>query len=69
MKEESKVTYKTKFKKWCIENRMRAADVAKVLECSPKSIYAYMQGYRLPSRKTERLMREKLGIDTKEIFE
>ena len=61
--------YKTKFKEWCVNNRMRAVDIAEKLECSPKAVYAYMQGYRLPSRKMERAMKEKLGIDTKEIFD
>lgn len=65
----SEITYKTAFKKWCIENRMRAGDIAQVLGCSVKTIYAYMQGSRLPSRRMERLMKEKLDIDTKEIFE
>lgn len=59
----------TKFKRWCIDNRMRAADIAEAIGCSPKTIYAYMQGSRLPSRRMERLMREKLGIETKEIFD
>lgn len=61
--------HKTKFKAWCVENRMKASDVANQLGCSQKAVYAYMQGYRLPSRKTERAMKEKLGIDTKEIFD
>ena len=67
-KNESKKS-NTRFKKWCIENRMKAADVAEKLGCSRKTVYAYMQGSRLPSRKTERLMKERLDIDTSEIFE
>ena len=61
--------YKTRFKKWCVENRMRAADIADAIGCSPKTVYAYMQGSRLPSRKMERLMKERLDINTNEIFE
>lgn len=64
----SEPTYKTEFKKWCVENKMRASDVAKAVGCSRKTIYAYMQGSRLPSRRTERLMKEKLDINTHEIF-
>ena len=67
--EENNVVFKTKFKAWCVDNRMRATDVAEALGCSVKTIYAYMQGYRLPSRKMERAMKEKLGINTKEIFD
>lgn len=66
---ENNVVCKTKFKRWCIENRMRASDVAEILGCSVKAVYSYMQGSRLPSRKIERLMRERLGIDTRDFFE
>ena len=62
-------TYKTKFKQWCIENRFRAADIANELGCSVKTIYAYMQGYRLPSRKMMKEMERKFEINTKEIFD
>ena len=65
---EAKVEYKTQFKRWCIENRMRAADVAEELGCSVKTVHAYMQGSRLPSRKMERRMEEKLKIDTRQMF-
>ena len=61
-------TCKTPFKKWCIDNHLRGADVAKELGCSVKSVYAYMQGYRLPSRRTMRAMEEKFGINTRDIF-
>lgn len=66
--EEEKV-YKTKFKQYCVENHLRAADVADEVGCSVKSIYAYMQGYRLPNRRTMKVMERKLGIDTREIFD
>lgn len=60
--------YKTKFKKWCVENRLSARTVANEIGCSRKSVYSYMQGDRYPSRKIMRRMEEKLGIDTRQMF-
>lgn len=62
------ITYKTKFKKWCTENSYSAGTIAKELGCSKKAVYSYMQGLRYPSRKILRLMEERLGIDTREMF-
>lgn len=69
MSGEKEMLYKTSFKQWCVENHMPAATIAKELECSVKTVYAYMQGYRYPSRKMLRAMEEKLGIDTRRMFD
>lgn len=68
MSQETAVQYKTEFKRWAVENHMRAADIAKAVGISSKSVYAYLQGWRLPSRSTMRKMEEALGINTREIF-
>ena len=68
MSSKAEVLYKTEFKRWAVENHMRASDIAKAVGISTKSVYAYLQGWRLPSRNTMRKMEEALGINTRDIF-
>ena len=63
------VVYKTKFKRWVVENRYTAKQLGSMIGCSPKSIYAYMQGARLPNRATMKKMEQALGIDTRDMFD
>lgn len=57
--------YKTPFKEWCVINRFRAEDIASEIGCSKKAVYAWLQGYRKPSRDMMIAMEQKLGIDRK----
>lgn len=60
--------YKTKFRAWCAEHNLTAADVAQILGISKQAVDSYFQGRRLPSRRTMKLMEERLGIDTRRMF-
>lgn len=51
-----------KFKVWCIENGYTIKKVAEVTGLSCSSVSAYWQNIRQPSRKTEKMLKEKLGI-------
>ena len=51
-----------KFKLWCIANGYTAKKVSELTGISTQSIYAYYQGARVPNRKTEAILKEKLGI-------
>lgn len=57
-----------KFQQHCIENGLTAGMVAEILGISKFTVYSYYRGERLPSRKTCKLMEEKLGVDANEIF-
>ena len=51
-----------KFKLWCIANGYGAKEVAEITGLSKQTIYFYWQGERAPSRATEKMLKEKLGI-------
>lgn len=51
-----------KFKKWCAENGYTAQKIEELTGISRKSIFAYYQGTRAPTRKNEAILREKLGM-------
>lgn len=57
--------FKTPFKEWCVNNRFIAEDIASEIGCSKKAVYAWLQGYRKPSRDMMIAMEQKLGIDRK----
>lgn len=51
-----------KFKLWCIANGYTARKIEEITGIGYKNIYAYWQGNRLPTRKNEKILKEKLGI-------
>ena len=51
-----------KFKLWCIANGYTARKIEELTGVSHKNIWQYWQGTRTPSRKTENILKEKLGI-------
>lgn len=57
-----------KFQQYCIENNLTAGKVATECGISKSAVYSYYSGERLPSRKTMKVMEEKLGINAKEMF-
>lgn len=59
----------TKFKVKCIERKLTARKVAELTGISVRTVHAYFQGTRSPSAPTRRLLREKLNIETKELFD
>ena len=51
-----------KFKLWCIANGYTARKVEELTGISRKSIWAYWQGTRTPTRSAEAKLKEVLGI-------
>ena len=41
---------KTKFREWAKANNLTAAQIAERIGCSPRTVYAYFVGERLPNR-------------------
>ena len=58
-----------KFQRWCMEHSYTAHSIAEKIGISPYTVYSYFAGERLPSRRTMKLMEEKLGIDARKLFE
>lgn len=59
---------KTKFRAWCNDQGLTSKAVAEILGISKQAVDSYFQGRRKPSRRTMKLMEEKLGIDTRRMF-
>jgi transcriptional regulator with XRE-family HTH domain len=51
-----------RFKIWCIEHGYIAKEIEALTGVSRSNIWSYWQGTRKPSRKTENILKEKLGI-------
>lgn len=64
-----KLSSGTKFREKCLKENLTARDVAKKTGLSIHTIHAYFQGTRSPSAPTRKLFREKLNIETKDIFD
>lgn len=56
------------FQKWCLEHGYTAEQVGNLIGRSKHTVYHYFSGERSPSKKTIRLMVEKLGIDPKMFY-
>lgn len=59
---------KTKFKIYCEDHGYTARYIAETVGISRFTVLAYMQGVRFPSRKTLKLMNERLEDFDYEIF-
>lgn len=59
---------KTKFREWAKANNLTAAQIAERIGCSPRTVYAYFVGERLPNRSTEKRIEAEFGIDTRRMF-
>ena len=59
----------TEFKKYCVEHKLTAPLIEEKTGIKKKTIYSYFNGSRSPSLATRKILREKLGINTSEIFE
>lgn len=51
-----------KFKLWCIENRYTAKKIEEITGISRKTIWAYWQGQRKPTRAKEAKLKEMLNM-------
>ena len=51
-----------KFKLWCIANGYTAKKIEAITGISCKSIWAYWQGIRTPTRAREEKLKEMLGM-------
>lgn len=60
--------YKTEFKRWCVENRYSAVDIAEATGIAVYTIYAYMEGRRYPKRENLKRLAETFGFDARDIF-
>ena len=58
----------TAFQRYCIENGYTASMIAEKLGISKYTVYSYFRHERLPSRKTMKVMEEKLGINPHKMF-
>ena len=65
-----KISKMTPFRVACLEKGYETKEeIAKVLDVTPRTAYAYMIGERTPSAKTMRSIKEKMGIDPFELFD
>lgn len=63
------MTAAEKFKQACRENGYTARRVADVTGLSLSTVHSYFQGVRYPSRRTKRILIERLeGIEIEKIF-
>ena len=60
---------KTKFRVECQNRNLTAREVSEKTGISIHTVHAYFQGKRTPSAPTRKLIREKLNIETKELFD
>lgn len=60
---------RTKFKTWCKEQGLTAAEVADILKINISTVYKYWQGISKPTREVETRMVEIFHIDTKSMFD
>lgn len=51
-----------RFKKWCRDNGYTARAIEELTGISYRTIWAYYQGTRAPTRKNEAKLKEKLGM-------
>lgn len=51
-----------RFKEWCTANGYTAKKIAELTGISFRTIWAYYQGVRTPTRKNEAVLKEKLGL-------
>lgn len=51
-----------KFKLWCIENGYTAKKIEELTGISRRTIWAYFQGHRVPTRANERKLKEILKM-------
>lgn len=51
-----------KFKLWCIANGYTAKKIEEITGISRKTIWAYFQGQRTPTRVNEKKMKELLNM-------
>lgn len=59
----------TKFKKECIRRNLTAREVSAKTGIPKRTIHSYFDGSRYPSRTNLKTLREKLQIDTAELFD
>lgn len=59
----------TKFKQFCQRNEYSAEYLSYVLGVSKRTIYSYMQGSRVPSRKICKRIDTILKVDSNQLFD
>lgn len=60
---------RTKFREKCIEKNLTAREISEKTGISIHTINSYFQGRRNPTAPTRKILREKLNIETKDIFD
>lgn len=69
MRKTNHVKKVTPFRAACLEKGYETKEeVAKVLDITPRTAYAYLIGERTPSKKAMKRIKEKMGIDPFELF-
>ena len=59
----------TEFKKWCVDNCLTARMIEEKTGIKRRTIQTYFNGSRSPSKPTRKVLREKLGVDTRLFFD
>ena len=59
----------TAFKKWCVENCLTARMIEERTGIKRRTIQTYFNGSRSPSKPTRKILREKLGEETRHLFD
>lgn len=58
----------TEFKKWCVKNGYTSRMISEKTGITARSILAYMQGVRYPSRQAMKKLEEVYEVDTRKLF-
>lgn len=70
MRKTNHVKKVTPFRAVCLEKGYATKEeIAKLLDITPRTAYAYLIGERTPSKKAMRRIKEKIGIDPFELFD
>lgn len=60
---------KTKFRKWCTENGLTARKIEEETGIKKRTVNSWFSGERSPSAPSRKKLREKLKIDTSQLFD
>ena len=70
MRKTNHVKKVTPFRAVCLEKGYATKEeIAKVLDVTPRTAYAYMIGERTPSKRSMKLIKERMNIDPFELFD
>lgn len=68
MRQTNHVKKMTPFRAVCLEKGYTKDKVAKILNVTPRTAYAYMIGERIPSRQVMQIIKDKMEVNPLDLF-